>query len=217
MKSAFWRSIAVVALVAVPMMANANDATIGSEVAHNAMAGSTLMNTTAIFNAFPHMVVENGTGVELNNFDDGQGRVWWEAYDNLWLNMNVGRMDYGLSGTDFMWGAGSPGTPFGAVFEDNTWLNLGIARPLSGGGAWAVGAILAPFGGTELKGGLPELENNETGYGFNASWGNGNGMHLAGELAFSTEEQIDNTAATNENSRDNRIFDLTRTSSLVKT
>ena len=66
MKSAFWRSIAVVALVAVPMMANANDATIGSEAAHSAMQGATLMNTTAIFNAFPHLVVMNGNGAELD-------------------------------------------------------------------------------------------------------------------------------------------------------
>ena len=43
MKSAFWRSIAVLALVAAPMMANANDATIGSEAAHWSMMGGTLM------------------------------------------------------------------------------------------------------------------------------------------------------------------------------
>ena len=93
MKSAFWRSLAVVAILASPMMAFANDATIGSEVANNAMYGGTLMNTTAIFNAFPHMVVNNGTCVELNTMGDGMGKVWWEAYDELWLTMDAGRMD----------------------------------------------------------------------------------------------------------------------------
>ena len=142
MKSAFWRSIAVVALVAVPMMANANDATIGSEVANSAMYGGTLMNTTAIFNAFPHLVVENGTGVELNTMGDGMGKVWWEAYDNLWLTMDVGRMDYGLEGASFMWGNGYDLlTPFmgSDVFAGFNMVNMGIAKPLSGGGAWAVG------------------------------------------------------------------------------
>src|SRR6056297_3275438 len=99
MKSAFWRTLAIVAIVAMPTLANANDATIGSEAATSSMAGSTLNETTALFNAWPHLVTMYGNGAELstNNFDtnqnDGMGKVWWEAYDELWLNLNVGRRD----------------------------------------------------------------------------------------------------------------------------
>lgn len=193
MKSAFWRSIAVVALVAVPMMANANDATIGSEVANSAMYGGTLMNTTAIFNAFPHLVVENGTGVELNTMDDGMGKIWWEAYDELWLTMDVGRMDYGMSGSAFMWGQGwSVVSPFDpVVFENAMMLNLGIAKPTSNGGGWAVGAKIAPNGGTSsTPAGGEATELNWSGYGFNGSWGNGDGLHLGAEFAMTTQEAV---------------------------
>ena len=193
MKSAFLRSIAVVALVAVPMMANANDATIGSEVANNAMYGGTLMNTTAIFNAFPHLVVENGTGVELNTMGDGMGKVWWEAYDNWWINMDVGRGDYGMSGSAFMWGNGwSLVDPFdGFVFENAMMVNLGIARATSSGGGWALGVMLAPNGGSEsTPAGGEADEFNLSGYGFNGSWGNGDGLHLGAEVAFTTVEDI---------------------------
>lgn len=202
MKSAFWRSIAVVALVAVPMMANANDATIGSEVAHDAMYGGTLMNTTAIFNAFPHLVVENGTGVELNTMDSGMGKVWWEAYDEFWLTMDVGRMDYGMSGSAFMWGQGwslvSPFDP--VVFENAMMVNLGIARPTSNGGGWAIGAKIAPNGGSEsTPAGGTTGELNWSGYGFNGSWGNGDGFHLGAEFAWTKQEDKDfNTAGTQE-------------------
>ena len=194
MKSAFWRSIAVVALVAVPMMANANDATIGSEVANDALYGGTLMNTTAIFNAFPHLVTSNGTGVELNTMGDGMGKVWWEAYDELWLTMDVGRSDYGLEGAAFMWGAGySLLEPFEGsdTFTRSNFLNLGIAKPTSGGGAWALGVKLAPFGGTEETVGDVTDEINDTGYGFNGSWGNGNGLHIGAEFAMTTLEFVD--------------------------
>lgn len=197
MKSAFWRSFAVVALVAMPAMANANDASIGSEVATNAMYGATLMNTTAVFNAFPHMVVDHGTGVELNTMGDGFGRVWWEAYDNTWLTMDVGRMDYGLSGTSFMWTGMASGLVFqgSPVFENYNMVNLGMARATSGGGSWAVGARLAPFGGSKFTGADPETENNATGYGFNASWGNGDGLDLGGEFAWTKLENITTPAA----------------------
>lgn len=202
MKSAFWRSIAVVALVAVPMMANANDATIGSEVANNAMYGGTLMNTTAIFNAFPHLVTANGTGVELNTMGDGMGKVWWEAYDELWLTMDVGRMDYGMSGSAFMWGNGwSLVNPFDAtVFENAMMINLGIAKPTSNGGGWAVGLKAAPNGGfesTPAGGGTGEY--NFTGYGVNGSWGNGDNFMVGAEWAMTTMEDVDyNTVGTQE-------------------
>ena len=99
MKSAFWRTLAIAAIVAMPTLADANDATVGSEAATSAMAGSTLNNTTALFNAWPHLVTMYGSGAELstNNFSTasnaGMGKVWWEAYDELWLNLNVGRRD----------------------------------------------------------------------------------------------------------------------------
>jgi hypothetical protein len=221
MKSAFWRSIAVVALVAVPMMANANDATIGSEVAHNAMNGASLMNTTAIFNAFPHLVVLNGDGVELDAADgSGSGRVWYEASEGWWAHMTVGRGDLGLQGTNYMWGGNnfapviSPSDYFttalgfgagafpagdftreGAPFDDAMFLNFGVARPTSGGGAWALNLQLAPFGTQKLETGDPvtsDLEYNRSGYGAQLSWGNGNGLHLSGEFAMQKDELTDN-------------------------
>ena len=83
MKSAFWRTMALIAIVAMPTVAAANDATIGSEAAHSSMGGTTLNNTTAIFNAFPHLVVFNGNGAEIvteslvsGSDDDGRGRLW---------------------------------------------------------------------------------------------------------------------------------------------
>jgi hypothetical protein len=198
MKSAFWRSIAVVALVAVPMMANANDATIGSEVANSAMYGGTLMNTTAIFNVFPHLVTGNGTGVELNTMNSGAGKIWWEAYDELWLTMDVGLMNYGMSGSAFMWGNGwNFVNPYAgsAIFSNFNMVNLGIAKPLSGGGAWAVGVKLAPFGGVESTDAADVTDEiNATGYGFNGSWGNGDGLHVGGEFAMTKFETVDGTA-----------------------
>jgi hypothetical protein len=212
MKSAFWRSIAVVALVAVPMMANANDATIGSEVAHDAMSGSTLMNTTAIFNAFPHLVVFNGNGVELDADDgDGSGRVWYEAFEGWWTGMTVGRGDLGLQGTNYMWGGNnfttfvSPDSFFnsygeGSPFSDAMMLSFGVARPTSGGGAWAANIQLAPFGAENFKTGNPVTTDEEftkTGFGGMFSWGNGNGLNLSGEFAYQKDEFTDNITATN--------------------
>ena len=162
MKSAFWRSIAVVALVAIPVMANANDATIGSEVANHAMNGATLMNTTALFNAFPHMVVYNGDGVELDADDgSGSGRVWYETWDSWWTTMTVGRGDLGLQGTNFMWGGNNFNTVFspdfffnsfgeGSPFSDAMFLSFGVARPTASGGAWAANIQLAPFGAEDF-------------------------------------------------------------------
>jgi len=185
------------------MMASANDATIGSEVANNAMYGGTLMNTTAIFNAFPHMVVNNGTGVELNTMGDGMGKVWWEAYDELWLTMDAGRMDYGMSGSAFMWGNGwSLVNPFdGTAFEDAMMVNLGIAKPTANGGGWAVGVKLAPTGGSEFtpEGANPVTgEQNVTGYGVNGSWGNGDGLHIGAEWATNSIEDVSGDPAITE-------------------
>jgi hypothetical protein len=212
MKSAFWRSIAVVALVAVPMMANANDATIGSEVAHNAMSGATLMNTTAIFNAFPHLVVFNGNGVELDTDDgDGSGRVWYESFEGWWTGMTVGRGDLGLQGTNYMWGGNNfsvmhtPDSFFNAFgeaapFSDAMFLSFGVARPTSGGGAWAANIQLAPFGSEKFESGDPvttDQELNKTGIGGQVSWGNGTGLHLSGEFAYQKDEFKDNLVDTN--------------------
>ena len=211
MKSAFWRSIAVVALVAVPMMANANDATIGSEVANNATYGGTLMNTTAIFNAFPHLVVENGTGVELNTMGDGMGKVWWEAWDNWWVNMDVGRSDYGMSGSAFMWGNGwGLASPFGGSdnFSDYMMVNLGVARALSNGGGWSAKVMLAPVGGTEATAGDPAVtnENNITAYGFSGSWGNGDGFLIGAEFATAKNEAKTGGATPTTNETSNTGF-----------
>jgi hypothetical protein len=194
------------------MMANANDATIGSEVAHNAMSGATLMNTTAIFNVFPHLVVLNGNGVELDTDDgSGAGRVWYQAFDGWWTSMNVGRGDLGLQGTNYMWGGNnfmtmlSPDNYFnsygeGSPFSDAMFLNFGVARPTASGGAWAANIQLAPFGAENFTTGDPatvDQEFTKTGFGAQVSWGNGNGLHLSGEFAYQKDELKDNLVATN--------------------
>lgn len=204
MKSAFMRAVAVLALALVPTMAAASTATIGSEVAHGSMMGATLMNTTAIFNAFPHLVVFNGTGAEINTqalgggySGDPQGRVWWKAYDNLWLNLSVGRSDYGGQGANFMWGgtvagdafrAGDFGDVFGGYSAiDHHWINLGIAREAGNGAAWAAGFF---FGADKAKDAAadPEVENGGTALGANFSYGNGDGLHVGAEFAMQSEE-----------------------------
>jgi hypothetical protein len=83
----------------------------------------------------------------------------------------------------------------GAPFSDAMFLSFGVARPTSGGGAWAANIQLAPFGGTTLEVGDPavtDLENDRTGYGAQVSWGNGNGLHLSGEFAYQKDEFKDN-------------------------
>jgi hypothetical protein len=220
MKSAFWRSIAVVALVAVPMMANANDATIGSETSHSAMQGATLMNTTAIFNAFPHLVVMNGNGVELDADGDGSGtgKFWYEAYDETWLNFTVGRNDLGLQGTNYMWGGNHFMGPNlfpedlldASPFSDAMWVNLGVARPTAGGGAWAVGILFAMGAdNTEDTDSGDEVTDETSGFGAQLSWCNGEGLHVSGEFAMQSAKQ-ENPAAdptvTDETSRMNFGF-----------
>ena len=203
MKSAFWRTMALIAIVAMPTVAAANDATIGSEAAHSSMGGTTLNNTTAIFNAFPHLVVFNGNGAEIvtqslvgTPEDDGRGRLWWEAYDGLWLNMNVGRRDYGGQAANFMWGGNRAMeffTPsvFGDVLPgfsglDHPWINIGIAKPTGNGGAWAANLF---FGADSEEGlaGDDTVKDSSSGFGGLFSWGNGNGLHVSAEVAIQSE------------------------------
>lgn len=211
MKSAFWRTMALIAVVAMPTMAAANDATIGSEAAHSSMGGTTLNNTTAIFNAFPHLTVFNGNGVEIvtqslvgGADDDGRGRVWWEAYDGLWLNLNVGRRDYGGQAANFMWGGNRAGeffTPsmFGDAAPgfsglDHPWINFGIAKPTANGGAWAANLF---FGADSVEDddGDNVVEDSSTGFGGLFSWGNGAGLHVSAEVGIQseTDETFDGT------------------------
>lgn len=203
MKSAFWRTMALIAIVAMPTVAAANDATIGSEAAHSSMGGTTLNNTTAIFNAYPHLVVFNGNGAEIVSqslvggaTDSGRGRVWWEAYDGLWLNLNVGRLDYGGQAANFVWGGNRAMEFFNpSVFGDaaagfsgldHPWINLGIAKPTTGGGAWAANVF---FGADSFEDGAGDnpVKDSSTGFGGLFSWGNGNGLHVSAEVAIQSE------------------------------
>ncbi len=212
MKSAFWRTMALIAIVAMPTVAAANDATIGSEAAHSSMGGTTLNNTTAIFNAYPHLVVFNGNGAEIVSQslvgtpgdDDGRGRVWWEAYDGLWLNLNVGRRDYGGQAANFVWGGNRAMDFFTpSVFGDaaggfsgldHPWINIGIAKPTTGGGAWAANLFFGADSFEEGAGDNP-VKDSSTGFGGLFSWGNGSGLHFSAELAVQseTDETFDGT------------------------
>jgi hypothetical protein len=203
MKSAFWRALAVAAIVAMPTLVLANDATIGSEAATSSMAGSTLNNTTALFNAWPHLVTAYGNGAELSTSDfsgtpnNGMGRVWWEAYDELWLNLNVGRSDLGMQSAGFLWG-GVVTAPYGAVLGNmgnqlanydaptNPWINVGIAKPGANGSAWSANAF---FASNSLKNEAanPNTTDSATGFGALVSWGNGSGLNTSAEFRMTTE------------------------------
>ena len=200
MKSAFWRTMAVLAIVAMPTMAAANDATIGSEAAYTSMGQTTLNNTTGLFNAWPHLVTQYGSGAEIVSQNlvppvggGGKGRVWWEAYDELWLNLNVGRGDYGYQAAGFLWGGflpmGFPGlsalgntTPQNAL--NNPWVNLGIAKPTGNGGAWAANFY---FGSDSNEDAVADVKNSSTAFGGLFSWGNGDGLHLSAEATLQSE------------------------------
>jgi len=203
MKSAFWRILAIAAIALMPNMANANDATIGSEAATSAMVGSTLNNTTALFNAWPHLVVFNGSGAEIstNNFgtnvNAGQARVWWEAYDELWLNLNIGRNDLGMQSAGFLWsGSINPflpsfGNQTGYDAVSNPWINLGISKPGANGSAWSANVFFANDSFNDKQTGNdpdgPEFTDSATGYGALVSWGNGDGLHASAEFSMTTE------------------------------
>ena len=208
MKSAFWCAMALLAIVAMPTLATANDATIGSEAATSAQAGSTLNNTSALFNAWPHLVTLYGNGAELStndfttNQNSGMGKVWWEAYDELWLNLNVGRRDLGTQSANFLWGGPISGgfTIGGAGLGDqlggfdaitNPWINFGIAKPLGDGAAWSANVF---FGSESFEDETadPTYQNSATGFGALVSWGNGAGLHLSGEFAMVTETDEQN-------------------------
>ena len=186
--------------------------TIGSEVAHSSMGGGTLVNTTAIFNAFPHMVIENGNGAELDseqlcfpgthNFSDpgAFGRAWWECKEDMWLILDVGRQDYGVRSANFMWGhsramgGGFSGMDFGNVsfpgYTDyealaHPWINLGIAKP-RGEGAWSANLF---FGADNAKdaAGDNDLSEGSSGIGALFSWGNGQGLNASAEILAKSE------------------------------
>ena len=182
-------------------------ATIGSEVAHSSMGGTTLNNTTAIFNAFPHLVIYNGNGVELDseclagspsNYPDPFGRAWWQCKEDLWMILDVGRHDYGTRSSNFMWGNSRDMDGFSLMnygnlpqgYEGTThpWINIGVAKPH---GAGAISANV--FFGADSYRYLDTTDDNEytdssSGMGALFSWGNGSDLNVSAEVMKKSEK-----------------------------
>jgi hypothetical protein len=181
-------------------------ATIGSEVAHSSMGGSTLNNTTAIFNAFPHLVVYNGNGVEIDTerldwyYKDIEAspfaRAWYEYKEDLWLILDVGRDDYGARAANFMWGQGRTMPNFMPQwyglddfdYEGLThpWVNIGFAKPTSTGGAWSANVFFGADTSEDGEGDYPTTDGS-TGIGALFSWGNGTDLNLSAEVVTKTD------------------------------
>jgi len=174
-------------------------ATIGSEVAHSSMGGTTLNNTTAIFNAFPHLVIYNGNGVELDteclagspsNYPDPFGRAWWECKEDLWMILDVGRTDYGTRSSNFMWGNSRDMDGFSLMnygnlpqgYEGTThpWINIGVAKP-NGAGAWSANIFFGADSYTDAAGDN-SLTDSSSGVGALFSWGNGADLNVSAEV-----------------------------------
>jgi len=183
-------------------------ATIGSEVAHSSMGGTTLNNTTAIFNAFPHMVIYNGNGAEIDSerLSGGGyypaepfGRAWWECKEDLWFIADVGREDYGTRSSNFMWGnsramGGFTLMDYGNLsfpafdYEGTThpWINLGVAKP-NGAGAWSANVFFGADSRT-FTAGDNDLTHSSNGMGALFSWGNGSDLNVSAEVMKKSEK-----------------------------
>jgi hypothetical protein len=73
-------------------------------------------------------------------------------------------------------------TPENAL--NNPWINLGVAKPTSNGGAWAANLF---FGGESNENAVAEVKNSSTAFGGLFSWGNGNGLHVSAEATMQSE------------------------------
>ncbi|MFO7653678.1 MAG: hypothetical protein R6X25_07615 [Candidatus Krumholzibacteriia bacterium] len=197
----------LVALVVVVAFGGAGQAIaqLHGEVAHSAMSGSTLMPTTAQFGAWTHWIVHNPEFVELNvsGFDrpfektvdqsQAQGALHWQYDDNNHLLFRVRQFDLGAQASNFLWG-GTLGRPmfspaFGLssvsdynAYLDGQMINLALARPTGGGGAWSIGLLFADAG-FKNNAADPEFEDKSTAFGGQVTWGNGDGLDLAASVS----------------------------------
>jgi hypothetical protein len=205
-KSVAVRVFAALVIVAV-MGGGAGQAMAGlpGEVAHSAMGGSTLMPTTAQFSAWTHWIVNHDEFVELNVSDSstpfktadqttGQAALHWKYNDNNHLLFRVRQWDLGGQNSNFVWG-GTLGNSFLSpaelidmlsvsdynAYAEGQMINLALARPLGGGGAFSFGLLYADAGEKDSAAD-PETENKSSAFGAQVTWGNGNGLDLAGSF-----------------------------------
>lgn len=220
-------SVTVRVLLALLIVGIGGQALAGlpGETSHSAMSGSTLMETTAQFNSWTHWIVNHENFVELSVGDDylfdklnsgrGQGTLHWKYNDNTHLLFRVRQYDLGGQNSNFLWGGTlerpflSPAFLFERVSGYNAYaqgqmINLALARPLSGGGAFSLGLLYADTG---FKGEDEDEFNNKSGaFGAQATWGNGDGFDLAASV-FNESATWGDTDAEDESSTMN--FDLT--------
>jgi len=122
LKTVAVRVFAALVIVAV-MGVDQSMAGIPGEVAHSAMGGSTLMRTTAQFNAWTHWIVNEQNFVELSVGDRayspeyfeeetkafgsgrGQGSLHWVYDDSNHLFFRVRQNDLGGQNINFLWGS----------------------------------------------------------------------------------------------------------------
>jgi hypothetical protein len=200
------------------------------EVAHSAMGGSTLMPTTAQFNAWTHWIVNYDNFVELNVSDDyyngwktgdqttGQAALHWKYDDTNHLLFRVRQYDLGGQNSNFLWG-GTLGAPFLSpqmlidqisvsnynAYREGQMLNLALARKLGGGGAFSIGLLFADAGYKDSAAD-PEFEDKSMAFGGQVTWGNGDGFDLAASLF---RESSTYTVTDGELESDLMLFDLT--------
>lgn len=216
------KSLAVRAFVALLVFgfAGVAAAELPGEVSHSAMAGSTLMPTTAQFNSWTHWIVNHDNFVELNVGDSpffgptkignegGQATLHWKYNDDNHLLFRVRQHDLGGQNFNFLSGGtlGEPMLPPAALIDmisvadynayaHGQMLNLAWAKP-SGEGAFSVGVLFANAGYKEENG--TEYNDKSTAFGGQVTWGNGDGLDLAG--SFYSESATEGPSDTEDES-----------------
>jgi hypothetical protein len=207
LKSLAFRVFAAL-LVAAVIGVNDSAAGMPGEVAHSAMGGSTLMKTTAQFGAWTHWIVDSPNFVELSVGDTyyypeddktmgtgrGQATLHWQYNDGNHLLFRVRQNDLGGQNTNFLWGGTLEEaflSPAGLVdmvrvgsynaYREGQMLNLAWARPLAGCGAFSVGLLYADSGEKDSAAD-PEYVDESKAFGVQATWGNGDGLDVAGSF-----------------------------------
>lgn len=203
LKSVAVRVFAALVIVAV-MGVDQSMAGLPGEVAHAAMGGSTLMQTSAQFNSWTHWIVNHENFVELSvgdwdygpykDFGTGRGQaaLHWKYDDSNHFLFRVRQNDLGSQNSNFLWG-GTLGSTFLSAadllddftvsdynaYREGQMLNMAWARPLASGGAFSIGVLFANAGYKEEETDVEDFEDKSSAFGAQVTWGNGSGFDLA--------------------------------------
>ncbi|MDY0109626.1 MAG: hypothetical protein RBT60_06780 [Candidatus Krumholzibacteria bacterium] len=229
LKSVAVRVFAALVIVAV-MGVDQSMAGLPGEVAHSAMGGSTLMQTSAQFNSWTHWIVKHENFVELNVGDwnygpykyfgtgRGQAALHWKYDDGNHFLFRVRQNDLGSQNSNFLWGGTLENSFLSAAslldeftvseynaYREGQMLNMAWARPLASGGAFSIGVLFANAGYKEEETDEEDFEDKSSAFGAQVTWGNGSGFDLA--ASFYSESSTYG-AGTGEVESDLTHFDL---------